>query len=121
MKIYQIIPVLLLFLLASCGGDDDTMTADCAQSNWLGTFTGTEVCPAGTFDVTITVAANGSDKINISYVSSSGTTASYSGLPITDCTANDPAGDLSATLSGNTLKLVEPLGGGENCNFTATK
>lgn len=123
------LPFLLLALLsiASCGDDD----SPCGQSEWVGTYTGTQVCNALDAEgVTVTITANGTDALNISYTTASGGGTSFNTPLIFDgCSINfsQTAGGASttveATLMGDELMLRDVLvfGGMIDCSITATR
>ena len=119
---------LLLFVaFSSCGKDDDKPS--CTQSDWVGTYEGTINCDGTTEVVTVTITANGSGTILISYE----TTNTFTGYdPLTPNSCNldrtDSAAGFSVTinsmLSGDDLRLSETLISGTDttqCDITAKR
>lgn len=110
---------LLLFFAAACMDDDDTQTV-CAQSDWVGTYTGTVTCDGEAEDVTVTIAADGTANIEVEYMvldtaTNVTVTTSYDPLPFTNCTFSEMGsgqgitGTVMASLNGNEITLTETL------------
>jgi hypothetical protein len=103
--------------IAACTDDDDGMTT-CAQSDWVGTYTGTQTCGTDTETATVTVAANGTANIVIEHVvgdSTATTTTTYDALPFDVCSLiNSASGggltvDVNASLAGDEFTLRETI------------
>ena len=117
----------LLFLasvIISCSDSDD-----CEQIDWIGTYTGTADCGGGEGVATVTVTANGTDQINITYVFGP-TTTFFDPITIDGCSAgisNNSGGvsaSVDATLDGDKITITEVISGGgfdTNCTVTATR
>jgi hypothetical protein len=114
--------------IAACADDDDGMTT-CAQSDWVGTYTGTQTCGTDTETATVTITANGAANIVIEHVvgdSTATTTTTYDPLPFDLCSlANSASGggltvDVNASLSGNEFTLRETITDSTSTAFTCT-
>ena len=115
--------------LAACGGDDDS-AKNCAQSDWVGTYTGTVTCdndPAE--NVTVTITADGANAIVIKYETTLVETE-YDPLTPNSCdleqslTQGGASATIDAMLDGNTFTLNEVLTVGgvtSTCDITATR
>ena len=117
----------LIVAFSACSKDDDNPT--CAQSDWVGTYTGTIDCDGTMENVTLTITASGTDAVIISYETPTLTT-DYDPLTPDGCniSVSGSLGGISslveATLDGNELTLLEELSGGgitSTCNLTVTK
>ena len=123
---------LTILSIAACTGDDDGMIT-CAQSDWVGTYTGTQTCGTDTQTATVTITADGTANIIIEHVvgdSTASVTTTYDPLPFDVCNLSSIASgggltvEAAATLSGNEFTLRESLSDGTTtsvCNITATR
>ncbi|MEM1320328.1 MAG: hypothetical protein AAGG75_08725 [Bacteroidota bacterium] len=131
MKLLKLSFLLLLLLSwGACNNDDDS--SSCAQSDWVGTYTGTTDCiTTSTETVTVTITAVGSDNITVSYETASGD-SEFGPISINGCEGRldftDPTtGDgfmVEAELNGNDISYTETitvLGNSETCTFNASK
>ena len=119
--------LLLIFTLAACG-DDDSAPA-CTQSDWVGTYMGTQDCDGNTEDVTVTITASGSDAIIVEYQSLNGD-AEFDPLTPNGCNLDrtESAGGntltVDANLDGNNLNFIDIIALGTTtatCTITATR
>lgn len=117
-----------IFSIAACADDDDGMTT-CAQSDWVGTYTGTQTCGTDTETATVTITANGTANIVIEHVvgdSTATATTTYDPLPFDVCSLiNSASGggltvDVNASLAGNELTLRETISDSTNTSATCT-
>ncbi len=124
MKSNLFLILVLLFTLASCGGDDD-----CLQADWVGTYTGTEDCNGETADATVVVTASGEDNI-VFVIETDASTLTFDPLPFDGCNVNqsDDDGtfslDLSVDLDGNDLTLNTVFSAGSEssvCEYSVTR
>jgi len=108
---------LAIFSFTACEDDDDGMTT-CDQSDWVGTYTGTQTCGTDTETATVTITANGTANIVIEHVAGDSTatvTTTYDPLPFDVCSLSSSASgggltvSASATLSGNEFRLEEVI------------
>jgi hypothetical protein len=120
--------VVFAVVLASCNKDDDDAPS-CAQSDWVGTYTGTADCDGDSDPATVTITAIGEDMIRIVY-STGNVTTTFDPLPVDGCniertnSAGGITGSVSATLDGDQFSLTETLTGGgfnTNCMVEATR
>jgi len=129
----KLLPLTTLLFLAvvlatGCNNDDDE-PAVCTQADWVGTYSGTITCdsePAQ--DVTLTITADGTDNVVLSYQTSTVSTL-YDPLPFDNCgldnlaTGGGITSSVSVTLNGNDITLMESLSGGgfaSDCTINAT-
>ena len=120
----KIVFLLAILTFISCG--DDT---DCAQSDWVGTYTGTVDCDGVTEDVTVNITASGAEDIVIQYETITMTTE-YNPFTPENCSLNFSASaggistSISATLDGDDLTINESIslgGSTSNCNVSASR
>ena len=130
--------LILAIILAACGEDNDDNVESCAQSNWVGTYTGTLNCDGDfTLDegVDVTITADGSDAIVICYASPS-TKNCYLAITPEGCDINNDNTQsgggvtvtINASLDGDNLTISEvvdaEVGSGVpsyTCTITATR
>ncbi|WP_020568669.1 hypothetical protein [Neolewinella persica] len=88
--------------IAACADDDDGITDVCAQTDWVGTYSGTVDCDGAVEDVTVTIAASGAANILVSYQTATVQTE-FGALPFDGCdlTANATGSGLSIVLNGS--------------------
>ncbi|MEM6262586.1 MAG: hypothetical protein AAGI38_08775 [Bacteroidota bacterium] len=123
----------LLFMMvafAACGNDDEDdmpSTPTCSQSDWVGTYSGTQNCSGDLDTLNITITASGSDAVIIEYEDIGGfTSVEYDPLTPNQCVIAYSETDqgitvsLDATLDGDNLTMVESFNGDE-CTITATR
>ncbi|MCB0856113.1 MAG: hypothetical protein KDD63_28025, partial [Bacteroidetes bacterium] len=94
------IVVLFAIALSSCG---ENVSKNCAQSDWVGTYTGTIACDGDIENVTVTITASGTDAVIVKHVyGSAGNTLETTYDPFTPdaCELNE-----SATESGLTFTV----------------
>ena len=120
---------IMVISFSSCG--DDT----CEQADWVGNYSGdaTETVDGeesmGT--ATVTITADGTDNISVSYtyvVNNTENTISFDPFGVTGCdisqTASDPSSgidiDLSMNLDGDDLTLETVLSGNADAEVTIT-
>ncbi|MCB0845215.1 MAG: hypothetical protein KDE26_18325 [Bacteroidetes bacterium] len=125
------IVVLFAIALSSCG---ENVTKNCAQADWVGTYTGSIDCDGDVEDVTVSITASGTDAVVIQFVQgSAGSTLETTYDPITPdaCELNESATESGLTITiaadvdkdGN-LTLSETFSDGTDsstCTITATK
>ena len=124
--------ITLLLLLSfglfvtSCGDDD---SGDCVVSDWVGTYTGTQVCNGASLPVTVTITASGTEQIVVMY-ETDGLETEFDPLTPTNCDldVSESQGSLSLTvdanLDGDQLSFQDVLSDGTNnvdCTITATR
>ena len=116
------------FVLASCG---DNVSKNCAQSNWVGTYTGTVDCDGTVENVTVTVTASGDDAIVIKY-STDFVDTEYEPLTPEGCDLDYSDTDatlgltvsIDGTLDENNLNFTETISDGTDssiCTISATR
>ncbi len=122
--------MVLLSVFAACGNDDD----DCAQADWVGTYSGTIVCTEDGVeedpeDVTVTITASGTDQLVFEYDTPS-TGLETDPLDISGCDVNFSASEqgitltVSADLDGDNLKFTDVFSGNgfsSTCVIDATR
>ena len=127
MNLSRFLLFAFVIVLSACDKDDAEPT--CAQSDWVGTYTGTANCDGSSDNTTVTITARGTDQILIVYVAGS-TTTTFDPLTVEGCdvertnSALGVTGSVSATLDGDNFSLTETLTGGgfdTNCVVTATR
>ena len=125
MKFNLLLVFSLVFLLASCGDDED----GCSQADWVGTYTGTETCDGTTVDATIVVAAVGEDMLSMTFTSS-GSTIEIPGVPFDACGVSEELSldtstlDVDASLDGSNLTIdteFMTLFGNASCQYVVTR
>lgn len=133
MKLFKLSFLLLALLTAAACNDDDDSMMVCSQSDWVGTYTGTADCDGDVEDVTITIAADGTENIAIEYVIGDSTltvTTTYDPLPFSSCSLDNTAtaGGLTATVdadvNGDEIVITETISDGtatSTCLLTATR
>ena len=128
MKALKLIFLFVLAIaLSDCKKDDDKPTT-CAQSDWVGSYTGTINCDGTTENVTVTITASGANSVIILYETEFSTNQ-YDPLTPNNCSISQSGTDsgitlaVNVTLDGSTLTLKETFSGGisSTCNLTATR
>lgn len=117
---------LFVFFMAACGDDDPV----CVQSDWVGVYTGTEVCDGVSEAATIRVTASGANDILVK-VETATTETEYNPITLngTSCSVDETQSDgtntivFEGSLSGETFTLKSTISGAINytCNLTGTK
>ena len=125
--------LMLAFTITACGDDDEGSDNSCVQSDWVGTYTGTETCDGDIYDVTVNVTASGTDAIVIAITESDSTgttTLTYDPIVPTGCTLSESGMDqgftlsLIANLDEDVVTVSSTIGNGtvsETCIATATR
>ena len=101
MRLSTLFILSILVFLTACGDDED-----CTQADWIGSYTGTEVCNGeDAVDAIINISANGTDMLDIEVISNGATvtvpTVDFSGWSI----------DATAEMDGSTLAMDANLDG----------
>ncbi len=118
----------LVMIFGACGTDDDSDTS-CIQSDWIGTYIGTQNCDGTSENVTVTITASGSDAIVVKYKTPNIDTE-YDPLIPDGCDLDkaDSSGGITVTvkasLNCNEITIKEVLSaGGSNatCTITASR
>lgn len=121
--------LMFIVALSSCNKDDDDGAATCAQSDWVGTYSGTMECDGASEDVTITITASGTDDIIVKYETTT-VSAEYSPTTPSNCNLDFSGTDqgvtvtLDASLDGDKLEMEESFsaaGTTSICNLSATR
>lgn len=120
--------LVLLVAFSACGDDEETNV--CAQADWVGSYTGSQVCDgADAEDATVTITASGTDAIVI-ITNVPGLESEYDPLTPDNCDLNVSQTDsgitlsVDATIDGDNLSFTEVLSAGGNtstCTITATR
>ncbi len=118
--------MVLVSLFAACGDDD---SSDCAQSDWVGTYTGTVVCEGVSETADIMITASGSDKLILTYetptIEAEFAPFEFSGCDVSESgTSSGVTLNLDGSLDGNTLSLTEVISssvGTSTCIINGTK
>ncbi len=117
--------LVLITFLGACSDDDPT----CIQSDWVGNYTGIQVCNGASFPVTVAITASGSDAVIVMY-ETEGLETEFDPLMFNNCDIDqtDSQGTLTltvdASLDGDNLTFKDVLSDGTNtanCNITATR
>jgi hypothetical protein len=119
----------ILVALSACKEEEPTVT--CMQSDWVGSYMGTQECDGTSEALTLNITASGTDAVIIKYEiadSISSVTVEYDPIAPSDCgityTETDPTIPLTisldATLDGDKLTLTENFDG-DICTVTATR
>ena len=125
------IVVLFAVALSSCG---ENVTKNCAQADWVGTYTGTIDCDGDVQNVTVTITASGTDAVIIKHVyGESGSTieTEYDAITPDACELDESATEAGFTFTADAdvdkdgnLTISETLSDGTDsstCTITATK
>ena len=118
----------LVMAMTACNKDDDDAST-CTQSDWVGTYKGTQDCDGDTENVTVTIIARGSNEITIKYETATVTTEFNPLTPAgCDLDQTDSAGGLTlvvdASINGDQLTFKDILSDGSTtttCTITATR
>lgn len=129
MKLLKLACCLVLALsFVACDKDDDVQK-DCATADWIGVYEGTIDCDGTEEDVTVTITANGSEEIVISYETIT-FSVEYDPLNPDNCKIDitESGGGISlsldATLNGDSFTMTEVFtvsGASTTCEITATR
>jgi len=115
----------LIFTLGAC----DNNTVSCVQSDWVGTYTGTQDCDGLSEDVTMTITASGTDAIVVMY-ETEGVEVEFAPMTPDECTLSKTESDddmsltVEATINGNNLTFTDVITIGTEsatCTITAIK
>lgn len=124
---------LLFATLCFVGCDDDDDASVCTPTDWTGNYTGTFDCDNDSEFATANITASGTDAIVIEYRigdSTSFLTTTYAPIVPVSCRLNDISSDstgtvdVSATLNGDQLVIVERVDAGTvmtNCTLNLTR
>lgn len=119
---------LSLLILVGCKEDEPEPPA-CDQSNWTGTYVGSQDCDGTVEDVTVTITSSGTTDVIFAY-ELSGLEVTYDPLTINGCSLDATNEDMglsltvNASISGDEFSLTEVLSDGtttSNCVITATR
>jgi len=132
MKAFKLTFLLLALLTVAACDDDDDAPIVCGQSDWVGTFTGTQTCTdEPTEDVTLTFTSAGANLLNFEYTVAGTVTSNTTPIPYDGCSfmvsGNDMGVslDLEVALQGSelTFTTVTTLTGigTTTCTINATK
>ena len=119
----------ILIALSACKEDEPMIT--CVQSDWVGSYMGTQDCSGTSEALTLNITASGTDAIIIKYEiadSTGSVSVEYDPFTPTDCdlsySETDPSIPLTisldGTLDGDKLTLTENFDG-DICTITATR
>ena len=131
MKLFKLslLLVLVSFFTACSDDDDDSNSKNCVQSDWIGTYTGTQNCNGDLIDIVVEVTASGSDNLVISTFTDD-VDIEYDPIPYNNCDLSQSSTEQGLTLSieasvnGNVITLNESIsasGSSSTCVTTATK
>jgi len=118
--------LVLITFLSACSDDDDPA---CTQADWVGNYTGAQVCNGASFDVTVSITASGSDAVLVIY-EVDGLETEFDPLTFNNCDIDrtESTGDLTltvdASLDGDNLTFRDVLTVGTetiDCSITATR
>lgn len=131
MKLLKLTSAILLsfILLSSCGGDGDDDV--CTQSDWTGTYVGTEDCDSESVPVEIMISADGSDSVTIRYEYSDGSgyvefdPIQFDGCSLSITDSQDGISlTINATIEDSTFTMTEEFssdGESASCTIAGTK
>ena len=122
---------MLVVALGACNKDDDDANNNCTQADWVGNYTGTQVCNGVPFDISVTITASGEDAVIVKY-DDGVSEASFDPITIDGCKLNRTQEDpsigasltIEATLDGDNLSFRDVLTVGtdtSDCTITATR
>ncbi len=120
---------VLITFLSACSDDDPT----CIQSDWVGTYTGSQVCTGSDTstedNLTVTITASGSNAVIIKY-EGDGFEIEYDPLTFDNCDIDKTDSGqgltltIDASIDGDKLTLIDIFSDGTDsttCTLTATR